>query len=161
MQAATVTEYVIDPVTPIPVDALDYPTIASLPRYGLKRHYSIQTGWDSPGFFIGDATNCSDLVCYWNLRAADIPLWFVDPNSLQRYTSILPEWEQRMREIVPYRPVFDRHIAVWARQEITQEITRERRDEILKPFSGLQLTKLCLMHAHETYCVMESSSSQL
>ena len=39
-----------------------------------------------------------DLVSYWNLRAADIPLWFVDPNHLGRYAEMIPAWEKVMRE---------------------------------------------------------------
>src|SRR5262249_40818668 len=103
MQTAEATECAIDPTLPIPVDVLDYLTIAYLSRYGLERHGSVHAGWDTPGFFVGDSTNCDDLVCHWNLRAADIPLWFVDPNHLQRYTSLIPAWEKRMREFVSYR----------------------------------------------------------
>jgi hypothetical protein len=140
MQTAEATECAIDPTLPIPVDVLDYLTIADLLRYGLERHSSAHAGWDAPGFFVGDSTNCDDLVCHWNLRAADIPLWFVDPNYLQRYTSIIPAWEKRMREFVSYRRhAFAQHVAVWARCEDIYK-THEKIDEARKPFGDLQLT---------------------
>ncbi len=139
MQAAEATECTVDTALPISVDALDYLTIASLSRYGLERHYSVDVGWDSPGFFVGDATNVDDLVCHWNLRATNIPLWFVDPNYLQRYTSLIPAWEKRMREMVSYRRhEFDRHVAVWARCDPIDK-THEILDAAQKLFGDLQL----------------------
>ena len=103
MRAAEANEFAIDPAAPIPVDLLEYPTIAYLSRHGLKRHYSVPAGWDSPGFFVGDSTDLDDLVCHWNLRAADISVWFVDPNHIQRYATIIPAWEKLMREMVSHR----------------------------------------------------------
>jgi hypothetical protein len=146
-QATEATEYAIDQTLPILEDVLDHSTIAYLSRCGLERHYSVPAGWDSPGFFVGDSTNCDDLICHWNLRAADIPLWFVDPNHLQRYTSIIPAWERRMREFVSYRRhEFDRRVAVWARCEAIDK-THETIDEARKLFGDLQLTG-CLVSIH-------------
>jgi hypothetical protein len=139
MQTAEATECSIDPALPIPEDSLDHISIAYLSRHSLERHHSVWAGWDTPGFFVGNSTNCDDLVCHWNLRAADIPLWFVDANHLQRYTSLLPGWEKRMREFVSYRRhEFDRHVAVWARCEDIYK-THETIDEARKLFGDLQL----------------------
>jgi len=80
--------------------SIDHPSIAYLSRYGLKRHYSVGPGWDSPGFFVGDAANVDDLTCHWNLRAADIRLLFVDAIHIEPAASINPGWEKRVREIV-------------------------------------------------------------
>jgi hypothetical protein len=131
MQAAEAIEHAIDPMQTIPLDVLNYPTISYLTRHGLSRHYSVRPGWDSPGFFVGDAANFDDLVTHWNLRAADIPLWFVDPNHSQRYAAIIPAWEKRMRDMVSRRHEFDRNVAVWSR--------RENIDEARKSFGDLKL----------------------
>ncbi len=136
IQAAEATECAMDSALPIPLDVLDHPTVAYLPRHGLSRHYSVTAGWDWPGFFLGDITNVDDLVCHWNLRAADIPLWFVDPKHLERYSGILPAWEKRMREMVTHRPDFERDIAVWSRRE---SIDRDNIDEMRKPFGDIRL----------------------
>jgi hypothetical protein len=66
-----------------------------------------------------------------NLRASDIPLWFIDPNHLDRYADIIPAWEQKMRIAVAYRQEWRQHIAVWSR--------REPIEEARKPFGDLKL----------------------
>ena len=78
----------------MPPEILDHPTISSISKYLLKRKREAR-GWESPGFFIGDVQNISDLICHWNLRAANIPLLFVDLNFLELYSLIIPEWETR------------------------------------------------------------------
>ena len=117
VQGANATEHAIDPAVAIPEDTLKYPTIAYLSRYTVKRHYSVQAVENSPGFFIGDASNFDDLVCHWNLRAADIPLWFIDPNHIKRYANIIPAWYKGMQELVSTRHEWDRHVGVWSRSE--------------------------------------------
>lgn len=117
-QGFETTEFGLEPVSPIPVDILDHPSITYLSRHALERHYGVQAGWDSPGFFVGDVTNLDDLVCHWNLRAADIALWFVDPAYLGRYAEFIPAWEKAMRQSVAHRrDESERHIAVWSRND--------------------------------------------
>lgn len=138
-QVFDTTEFGLDSATPIPVDTLDHPSIAYLSRHALERHYGVQAGWDSPGFFVGDASNLDDLVCHWNLRAADIALWFVDPVHLGRYTDIIPAWEKMMRQSVAHRHEWDRRVAVWTR--------RENIEEARQNFKGMQLT-VCPVSEH-------------
>lgn len=112
------TDSALDPAAKIPVDVIDYPGITYLSRHGLNRHYSPESGWSSPGFFVGSAANLDDLICHWNLRACDIPLWFVDPMHLGRYVDLIPSWEKVMREkVANYRHEWDRTVAVWTQQE--------------------------------------------
>ncbi len=117
-QGFETTEFSLDPVSPIPAGILDHPSISYLSRHALERHYGVQAGWDSPGFFVGDASNLDDLACHWNLRAADIALWFVDPTHLERYAEIIPAWDKAMRQSVAHcRHESERHIAVWSRND--------------------------------------------
>lgn len=120
-QGLEAVEFGLDPVSPIPADIIDHPSIPYLSRHALERHYSVQAGWDSPGFFVGDAANLDDLVCHWNLRAADIALWFVDPAHLGRYAEIIPAWEKAMRQSVSHRHEWDRRVAVWTRRENSED----------------------------------------
>jgi hypothetical protein len=136
METAEATEHQLDSGTVIPADVLEHPGIAYLSRHGLKRHYSVEPGWKSPGFFVGDVNSVDDLVCHWNLRAADIPLWFVDPNHLSRYANIIPAWEKSMREMVASWHEWDRHVAVWSR--------RADIDEACKPFGEMHVMR-CLV----------------
>ncbi|MBK8815651.1 MAG: hypothetical protein IPN42_09190 [Methylococcaceae bacterium] len=135
-KAAEAKEIFLIKDAPIPANELDHPSIPYLSRHALTRHYSIHEGWSSPGFFVGDSTNLDDLVCHWNLRAADISLWFVDINHLQRYSNVIPAWESSMRDMVSHWHEFKRHVAIWSRQEINDQKALE---EIRKPFGALQL----------------------
>lgn len=138
-QGVDAAEFDLDPASPIPADILDHPSISHLSRHALERHYGVQAGWDSPGFFVGDATNLDDLVCHWNLRAADIALWFVDPAHLGRYAEIIPVWEKAMRQSVAHRHEWDRRVAAWTR--------RESIEEARQPFVEMQLT-VCPVSEH-------------
>lgn len=138
-QAFETTEFGLDPASPIPADSLDHPSIAYLSRHALERHYGVQAGWDSPGFFVGDAANLDDLVCHWNLGAADIALWFVDPTHLGRYAEIIPVGEKAMRQSVAHRHEWDQRVAVWTR--------RENLEEARQPFVGMELT-VCPVSEH-------------
>jgi len=138
-RAADATEQSLEPGAVISARLSDHPSIPYLSRSGLERHHSMPAKLDSPGFFVGDVANLDDLVSYWNLRAADIPLWFVDPNHLAQYIEIIPDWEKRMRESVAHRHEWDRRIAVWSR--------REDIDEVRRPFGGMELV-FCRVSEH-------------
>lgn len=139
-QGLETTEFDLNPVSQIPADTLDHPSITHLSRYALDRHYSVQAGSDSPGFFIGDATNLDDLICHWNLQAADISLWFVDPAHLERYTEIIPAWEKAIRQSVAHRHEWGSAlIAAWMRSENSLDVQQ--------PFVNMQLT-FCPVSEH-------------
>ncbi len=124
VQATDATEVPIGAALPIPGEAADRPSISYLARYGLERHYGVQGGWDSPGFFVGDAADVDDLVCHWNLRAADIPLWFIDPAHLGRYSAIIPAWADLMKKALSRRHTFFRDIAAWSRREDVEGVRK-------------------------------------
>jgi hypothetical protein len=108
----------IDANTAIPEDIFDHPNVSYLSRHGLARHYGIHSNWDYPGFYLGDATNVDDLVCFWNLRATDTSLFFVDRNHLSRYQQTIPAWTRMTNESLAYRR-FERPrgVAIWARRD--------------------------------------------
>ena len=142
-EAAEPTEIKIEPTSKLSTDLLEHPSISFLSRYGLERHYGVPASWDSPGFYSGDAKNLDDLVCCWNLRAADIPLWFVDPSHLDRYGDTVEYWDKAMRSIVAGRRYeFDRRVAVWVRRE---RLNEEERAAVLKPFGKKEFT-LCAVN---------------
>ena len=117
-ETTAATEPAIDRNAPIPQDIFDHPSVAYLSRHGLRRHYGIQSNWDYEGFYLGDASNLDDLVSYWNLRAADTSLVFVDRKHLSRYQDIIPAWSRLTKERLSTRR-FEHHrnVAVWARRE--------------------------------------------
>lgn len=112
--AAEFTEISLDLDKPIPTVTIDHPSIPYLSRYGMEQHYGMYSGWNSPGFFVGSGTNLEDLACFWNLRACNKVLWFIDPKHLKRYTELIPAWEKAMQDkVAGYRDEWDRQIAVW------------------------------------------------
>ncbi len=117
LKAATgANEFDIAPDKELPADILDHPSIAYFARYGLERHYSFRSGWDYPGFFVGDASNLDDLVTYWNLRACDATLWFIDSAHLWRYQAIIPNWKKTVKEMLSFRrDRLPESIAIWSR----------------------------------------------
>ena len=108
---ATITP--IDPALPLPNDLVEHPTISSLCRFGITRDHTVRGGWDSPGFFIGDASNLRDLVSFWNLRAADISLCFVDHRYPERFSNLIPAWEKVFNDAMSSRSYgFNRGLVV-------------------------------------------------
>lgn len=116
----------LDQAAPLPFETIRNPSIAFLSRHSLERHYSVKPGWDYPGFYVGDCGSLDDLVTFWNLRAADISLQFIDPNQTSRYALVRPECEKQLAEMLSRRDDHRRKIAVWA--------ARDRLDEALKLF---------------------------
>lgn len=138
-QVAAPTSFELAPHEHIPANASEYPCFASVGRFGIERHYSVQAGWDLPGFFVGNANDPDDLVCFWNLRACDIALWFVDPVWLDRYAELIPKWGSTLQRTVEHRHhEWDRRLGVWSRQDI---------DEAAKPFADLPLVR-CQVREH-------------
>jgi hypothetical protein len=123
---------VIDPELPILDEIFERPTISSLSKFGIRPYRSADSGWRNPGFFSGDATNLDDLTCYWNLRAADISLCFIDDKYPQRFTRLIPAWEKMVREQMSSRGgAFEGRVAVWGRHE--------KKEDLGEPFGQLQL----------------------
>ncbi len=134
LEALEGTDSALDRNAPIPAETIDYPGISYLARCSLRRHHNVDSGRNTPGFFVGAAANLDDLVCHWNLRACDMALWFVDPQHLGRYSGLIPAWEKAMRETVAnYRHEWDRQVAVWTRQD--------NLDDACKPFGESRLLR--------------------
>ena len=131
-QATMAIQRRIEKAAPIPIDVHDHPSLGYLSRHGLRQHYSLRPGWDHAGFYVGSADNLDDLVCFWNLRAADISLEFFDPAHASRYAIIKPAAEQRILARLAPLDEHRRQLAIWSRAE---EI-----DQALAPFSGQPLT---------------------
>src|SRR5579872_7319605 len=144
--AAEATEVELEPDSTLPTDTFEHPSISFLSRLGLQPHYGVPTGWAQPGFYSGNAGNLNDLVTYWNLRAAHIPLLFVDPNHIDRYGETIASWDNTMRQMVANRRFeLDRSLALWSRVGEAQN-TEEGLVEIMKPFQG-RASVMCRINA--------------
>jgi hypothetical protein len=144
--AAEAMEIEIDPASELPPDTFEHPSISFISSVGLQPHYSVPSGWDYPGFYSGDVRDLDDLVTCWNLRAANIPILFVDPNHLGRYGGAIDSRDKAMRDLVSRRRFeFERGLALWARVDDAKN-TQEGLNEIMKPFQGRAST-ICRVYA--------------
>ena len=112
------SEVQIEPGAALPADLFDHSSIAYVSRHRLRRHHSVQSFWDYHGFYLGDASNLDDLVTFWNLRAADLGLLFVDRTHAVRYAQQVPAWKTYMAAtLTRQRHRDDQKYAIWWRRE--------------------------------------------
>lgn len=117
-EALGANEVAIEPDTALPADLFDHFSIAYVSRHGLRRHHSIHSYWDYHGFYLGDASNLDDLVAFWNLRAADLGLMFVDRAHAERYAQQIPAWKSYTAAMLTHRRHReDQKYAIWWRRE--------------------------------------------
>lgn len=135
-RAADPTPVQLGKAEPIPSEVLDHPAIAYLPRIGMQRHYGIGSNWDYPGFYLGDAGNLDDLVWFWNLRALDMPMFFVDQAHLERYEQVIPPWLKITTDRLAHRQLqHHRKPAVWSRRDLFPATTPNAHvDELRRIF---------------------------
>jgi len=125
----------------IPLEWLNNPSLRNINTLGLERHYAIRPGWDGAGFYIGDAEEMDDLVCFWNLRAADINLLFVDAKYINRYDAVIPRYIEFNSGAAVSHSGEVSPIEVWSRKEVG-ELSKEI-------FGGMRcrMRQLCDWHA--------------
>ena len=98
----------------IPPEIFERYVVSSFARIRMRPHYSVRAGLVQPGYFLGDGMSLDHLVTFWNLRAADHSLLFVDVNHLPRYKDLIPAWRSKVEELVRNRRFEpERTIAVW------------------------------------------------
>lgn len=117
-EALGASEFMIEPNVAVPADIFDHTSIAYMSRYRLRRHYSVQSNWDYHGFYLGDVSNLDDLTTFWNLRAADLTLLFVDRAHIERYSQQIPIWKfNTARLFTRWRHSENQKYAIWYRHE--------------------------------------------
>lgn len=67
-------------------------SIAQLNRSYVTRQTGGPRQWRRPGVYIGDVSDFDDLLNFWNLRAADVPLIFYDPAHAARLDMLRDQW---------------------------------------------------------------------
>lgn len=116
-QATMAVDLRITKDEPIPDETVRHPGIAYLSRHALRRHHVVRPGWSFPGFFVGDSSSADDLVAWWNLRAADIGVTFVDERHATRYERLLPFVKSAYQEEAASYPDGLQNLAIWQRSE--------------------------------------------
>jgi len=129
-EPSEIREVVIDANAPLPTELMAHPSVASLSRFGMRRHYTIR-GSDLPaGVYAGDATSLPDLVDFWNLRAADVSLRFYDRAHAARYEQIHEAMIEQLAQAVAHLDEHGRRLAVVSPDMMTaEEVQAILRDE--------------------------------
>lgn len=107
------------PDQPIEMLSIGQMSLAAFSGADLQEHYAVQSYWRHAGFYMGDAANFDDLVGYWNLRAAGIPLLFYDPAYGARLDHLRDQWLDRIPR--SSNPARYRGTAIWSRVERAPE----------------------------------------
>lgn len=119
---------IVQPDQPLALPAPDQMTLAALNRVYIRQHHEVQNYWNMPGLYVGDVGSFDDLVAYWNLRAADIPLFFYDPDHAERMAPLRDQWIDRLPSSQD-RDGWARGPALW--------ISESRRGEDIVSIEGL------------------------
>lgn len=165
-QAADPVDFELLQDRKLPSDILDYASLSMPGQLGVDRHSLMPSGWNSPGFFVGNVNSFADLVCHWNLRACDIPIWFIDPDHIDRYSELIPELAKTFRQMVEHRHhELGRSLGVWSRQHVSTatSIFNEKNISlfpITHNFWSGDTTSVPMMHLgnHSTLGVMDDSN---
>lgn len=124
-QATMAIEFKIGLDAPIDPESYRHFGVGFLSRYALHHHYSVRAGgWNQPGFFVGDATNIDDIVTFWNLRAADVAVSFIDVNHIARYEHVVPIVKQDYLARIANSPKYHDGLAIWSRHGVNFEAGR-------------------------------------
>jgi hypothetical protein len=79
--------------------------------------YKTRGGWDTPGVFVGDPASFSDLVTFWNLRAANIHVLFFPEEGGDRLITATRAWLENVRTFLEAQPNFTKLPALWCARE--------------------------------------------
>ncbi len=96
LAAKTIT---IVPTDPLPLSLQRLLTPAALTTLDLRPHHraSWGMGWESPGLYVGSATDLDDIIRFWNLRAGNVELLFYDPAHSTRLVGLREDFLSQLR----------------------------------------------------------------
>lgn len=99
----------INPDQRIPADLLDRRTPSDLT--GVDLNWDRSPHQTTIGFYVGSANDFADVVNYWNLRASDLAVIFLDPAHLDRLNLLKESHSDFIRERT------NKGIVVWSRSQ--------------------------------------------
>lgn len=165
-QAADPVDFELLQDKKLPSDIFDHASLSMPGQLGVARHGIMPPSWNWPGFFVGNAKNFADLVCHWNLRASDIPVWFIDPDHIDRYSELIPELEKIFLKMVEHRHhELGRSLGIWSRQDIPTALSIFNKKNttlcpIVNNFWSGDIISVPMMHLgnYSTLGVMDDSN---
>lgn len=101
---------------PLPPDAFMGATPSTITMFDLEAN-RLFDGKDR-GFYIGSAANFEDVVNFWNLRAANIDLYFFDVDSQARLGEFRDRLVSRIQEGAHSVPGLPPAVGIWSREQV-------------------------------------------
>jgi hypothetical protein len=134
---ATVVGIEIDPAKPLPKELVSAHTLAFLSEHSVSANERSR-GWFFPGIYLGDGSLATDLVNFWNIRAANMPIRFVDHTQVDRFSILAPALAARLRANLKGLPAHRRQPGVWA----TDEALATSLGDLVMPGGGITLCRV-------------------
>src|SRR6266478_522059 len=119
------------PDGPVPAEAYKQLTPSALSGFDLWRDRS--PNWDHPGLYVGDAGDFTDVVDFWNLRAASLKVLFFDPQHEARLGEVARAYIRVLGERPRDDTRFETEFGVWS---------KEGREVDLKPFNAKSVMRV-------------------
>jgi hypothetical protein len=98
-------------------------SVSSFCRAFIERHYSVRNHWSHPGLYLGSADSFEDIVNFWNLRATDTQLLFLDRNYAERFAAGQAGWFELLRSRPQSRHPLDNEISIWFKDDALPDVT--------------------------------------
>jgi len=99
---------------PVPAEAYKELTPSVLSGFDLWRDRSPH--WDHPGLYVGEANDFTDIVNFWNLRAASVNVLFFDPKHEARLGGMAGIYVKLLSERPRENRRFEADFGVWSKQ---------------------------------------------
>ena len=101
-------------INAVPSDATDMLSPLALTALELSPT-RLSWGHEEPGFYLGSASDFTDLVNFWNLRAANIDLVFYDPAFETRLEPVVTDHKEWLRKRPKRNPDWLFHSSLWTK----------------------------------------------
>lgn len=98
----------------LPNDAFRAVTPAAISGYDLKQDRV--GGWNFPGFYVGDAADFEDIVNFYNLRAANIGVLFLDDAQDKRLRTLWEAYLGVLRQQPEGAHGWDSRVCIWSKE---------------------------------------------
>lgn len=99
---------------PVPAEPFNRLTPSALSRFDLLRDRS--PNWDHPGLYVGAANDFTDIVNFWNLRAASVSVIFFDPKHDARLGEMARAYVKRLKERPREDSKFEADFGIWSKE---------------------------------------------
>jgi hypothetical protein len=97
---------------PVNEQLIRHPNPHNLTSFRLS--LDLRARYHSPALFLADAKCFADLVYFWNVRASNVPLFFIDLVHYDRFRQLIEHFETKSK-------ASDRRLAVWKSTSATNE----------------------------------------